>query len=267
MALDEQRVARGRPVERLNRGSVEQLARKAELVIDDPQPCRRAIGGISRERDPMVQRLQCAGAEAESGFATELVAVDIGRADVDRDLVCGVGKEELRGRDDRAPVVGRVELDVEGNFGQDRDRILQVHRIHAARELDAEIGGGIHARIAIGRQRACESRRPLGHERPVVAKRVCVAGGVAVAGLEDDLVVRVGEKGHVIVGEGPAADPRHGADRRGGQAKARGDRCLVDVVVKRDADRRRGRDIDRVALRRVVDDLRGVASARRQSNT
>src|SRR2546427_335932 len=93
-----------------------------------------------------------------------------------------------------------------------RDSVLQMDRIHAARELEAEVSRGIDARLAAGRFRACESRRALGDKRPVVAKRVRVAGGVAVARLEDDLVVRVREKGYVVVDELAAAEPPDGAD-------------------------------------------------------
>src|SRR2546427_5084630 len=108
-----------------------------------------------------------------------------------------MGGEQLGRRDDRAPVVRRVELDVEWDTRLNRDSVLQMDRIHAARELEAEVSRGIDARLAAGRFRACESRRALGDKRPVVAKRVRVAGGVAGARRGDDPLVWVCEKGFV----------------------------------------------------------------------
>src|SRR5438034_6212823 len=95
----------------------------------------------------------------------------------------------------------------------------------------------------------------------MVAQRVGVAGRVAVAGLEDDLVVGAGAQRGVLVAELPAAQPAHGAGGCRLQVKAALDRGAVDVVVEGDLDRDRCGDVDGVALRRVVDDLRRVAAA------
>src|SRR5207302_10385874 len=125
-------------------------------------------------------------------------------------------------------------------------------RIHAARELEAEISGWIDTGFAVGWVRACQPGRAFGDKRPVVAKRVSVAGAVTVAGLEDDLVVRTGEEGHVVIDELAAAEPTHGSDRGRRQAETRRDGRLIHVVVEGDADWSGGRDVDRVALRSVV---------------
>src|SRR5207253_2148221 len=104
----------------------------------------------------------------------------------------------------------------------------------------------------------------LGDKRPVVAKGVSVAGAVTVAGLEDHLVVRTGEEGHVVIDELAAAVPTHGSDRGRRQTETRRDGRLIHVVVEGDADWSGGRDVDRVALRSVVDDLRRIATAPRE---
>src|SRR5438094_971132 len=95
----------------------------------------------------------------------------------------------------------------------------------------------------------------------MVAQRVGVAGRVAIAGLEDDLVVGAGAQGGVLVAELPAGQPAHGAGGCRLQVKAALDRGAVDVMIEVDLDRGRGRDVDGVALWRVVHDLRRVAAA------
>src|SRR2546430_17516771 len=101
----------------------------------------------------------------------------------------------------------------------------------------------------------------------MVAQRVGVGGRVTVAGLEDDLVVGAGAQGGVLVAELPAVQPAHGAGGCRLQVKAALDRGAVDVVVEGDLDRGRRGDVDGVALRRAVDDLRRGGRARGGADT
>src|SRR2546423_7511850 len=113
----------------MDSGRVEQWTRETELVVDDPQTRGGTPGRIGRECDPVAEELHRAGGERDASRATQLIAVDVRRTDVDGDLVVRVRGEKLGGCDDRAPVVRRVELDVERNGGVYRDRVFQVRGI------------------------------------------------------------------------------------------------------------------------------------------
>ena len=95
----------------------------------------------------------------------------------------------------------------------------------------------------------------------MVPQGVGVAGGIAVPGLEDHLINGVGAQGGVDIDELAPIAPLHGSGRQGRQMHPALDGGLVDIVVERDPDRSCCRNVDGVALRRVVDDLWRVASA------
>src|SRR6202158_964982 len=100
VALDQQTVAAWRPTERANRAVVIQLARESGL-IHDPQ---RAGGSICRaggEGKPALEPTRRTCREANRLVADELVAIDVERGRVDRNLIRGVGRQELGWRDDR----------------------------------------------------------------------------------------------------------------------------------------------------------------------
>ncbi len=80
-------------------------------------------------------------------------------------------------------------------------------------------------------------------------QRVHVACGVAVAGLEDDLVGRGGAERRVFVHELMSVDPAHEPVGLRRQAEPGLNRDLVDVVVERDANGRGGGHVEGVPLR------------------
>ena len=81
---------------------------------------------------------------------------------------------------------------------------------------------------------------------------------------KNDLVGGARPQGRVLVLELPWPEPDHVAVGGRHQGQPACHRLLVHVVVERDPDRGGGRDIDRAALGRVIDDLRWAAPAGRQ---
>ena len=94
-----------------------------------------------------------------------------------------------------------------------------------------------------------------------MSKLVHVAGQVAVPRLEHDLVCRPGGKLVVLVIELVAVLPLDAAAHGGHQVQPAFDRGAVDVVVEGDLDRRECGHVLGAAQRRVIDDLRGRATA------
>ena len=209
LILDQERVAARRPVERSHVAQVEHLARKP-LLIHDPQAAGRAVDAVGGECDPVMQRLQRAGGERESRVVAQLVAVHVDGGGVDEDLVVGVRRKELRRGDDCALCIGRIETYIEWDGGTDRERALQRGGIHRAREVDLQISRRIDAAVAAGRRRAGEVGRSFSGEAPVVTERVGIAGEVAIARLENDLVCRQGVQRRMVVDELVSVDPLDG---------------------------------------------------------
>ncbi|HKC20400.1 MAG TPA: hypothetical protein VKE27_12315, partial [Candidatus Dormibacteraeota bacterium] len=141
------------------------------------------------------------------------------------------------------------------------DCALEARRVHRPAEVEREIGGRVDGAVAIGGSGSAQGWGRLSGERPVVAQRVGVAGGIVVAGLEDDLVRRVGAQGRVVIRELVPIDPFDLSGACGREVEAACDRSLVDVVVEGDADGRGGGDVGGVALGGVVDDLGWAAAA------
>ena len=94
-----------------------------------------------------------------------------------------------------------------------------------------------------------------------MSKLVHVAGQVAVPGLEHDLVCLPRGQLVVLVLELVAVRPVDAAAHGGHQVEPAFDRSPIDVVVEGDLDRcERGHFLG-AAQRRVIDDLRGRATA------
>ena len=98
----------------------------------------------------------------------------------------------------------------------------------------------------------------------MVPQGIGVACKVSIAGLEDHLVDGGCPQRGVGVRKLVSVDPLHGSGRGWSEVKTAFDGGLIDVVVERDPDRRGRRDVDGVALGRVVDDLWWVATTRRE---
>jgi len=97
---------------------VKELAWETGLV-DDPQSTGSAARPICRKREPVPQWTLGTRGETDDPFAAQPAAVDVKRVGVDRDLVRGVGLQQLRGRDDRAQVLARQiakRLHAEGSY-------------------------------------------------------------------------------------------------------------------------------------------------------
>jgi hypothetical protein len=95
-----------------------------------------------------------------------------------------------------------------------------------------------------------------------MSKHRSVSGRVSISRLKHHVIRRIRGQSGVLVRKLAWVEPDQISIGRRLQMKPRLYRLLVDVVVERDPYRRRSRDVDGPAYRRVIDDLRRVAAAR-----